>query len=149
MTNLSQYLDDRLEEWADWYNKFSDGGMGYPSVTIEGRLMEMGVIIRVSGSKAGIPENHDAEEMERWICSMYKWKPKLALSVRARYQGDIYKIVNNVLHRVRRLSRISSMGEVAKNMEISVKVLECNLREAKDYLAGHYLETLERKRKAA
>lgn len=149
MMNLSKYLDDRLADWAEWYNRHSDGGLGYPKITLEGKLMELGVIIRMDGNKIYMPENKEAEEMERWICTMYSWKPKLALSVRARFSGEVYKIINGHLARTKVLHRLASVPEIARALDISVKVLECNLREAKDYLAGHFLESLEKKRKVA
>jgi hypothetical protein len=152
MQNLSQYLDERLLDWATWYLKYNDGGMGYPPITIEGKLMKMGVIIRVQGATF-IDENKEAEEMERWICQMYRWKPKLYLAVRAYFLGQIYKIEGNVLQidkeKTRKLTRNPSKAQISEAMRISVKMLEGYLREAKDFLAGHYLESLERQKKAA
>ncbi|MCE3238127.1 MAG: hypothetical protein K0R24_1108 [Gammaproteobacteria bacterium] len=79
------YLDNRLEEWADWLIRYNHHGLGYPSKTIEARLRDEGGVL-ISGT--GIhypPSNERAEEMERLVVELDAHNKQLATVLRVYY----------------------------------------------------------------
>lgn len=88
--DILQYIERRLEEWADWYSRGNNYGLGYPSCSILYRLMKEGHIIRSSGPKP-LPTNEAAEEIESLIKIMAQQNQTMALALRCQYftQGSL------------------------------------------------------------
>ncbi|EFL91398.1 hypothetical protein REG_1696 [Candidatus Regiella insecticola LSR1] len=62
--NFTRYLENRLYQWAEWYSRGNFSGLGYPSCSIEYRIMTEGNVFRLPGSKP-LPIHAAAEEIER------------------------------------------------------------------------------------
>ncbi len=79
------YLEERLNEWADWIVRYNAYGVGYPHKTIEARLREEGGILISGTGQFHPPTNPRAEEIERCLTVLNEQIPKLANAVRAYY----------------------------------------------------------------
>lgn len=81
----AELLEQRLQIWADWYAKYSDGGLGYPKRSIEARLREEGgVLIRGSGLRLP-PSNSTAEVIEKHVQELAQQNLELATALRCHY----------------------------------------------------------------
>lgn len=113
-------LESRLLDWADWYGRNLDHGLGFRNETMEYRLWKHGMCIRGTG-KSDEPENDQAEEFERWVVQLYQWNTVLAEAICARYIEYRYL----------------TMGQIARDkLSISVRVFEDRLSQAKNFLAA-------------
>lgn len=119
-SNLSELLEIRLQDWADWYGKQQDFGMGYPRESLEYKLWRDGVLVRVKGI-APQPDNPYAEEMEMWICLL---------------QRNVGKDVREAICEKYMAPRLMSISKIADKLEISVKTLEYRINTAKKFLLG-------------
>ena len=44
-----KYVEERLQQWAEWYSSGNWYGLGYPSCSIEYRLMTEGILVKATG----------------------------------------------------------------------------------------------------
>src|SRR5688572_24795799 len=82
---ISDYIDDRLREWATWASSGFRLGIGYPPCSLEYRLMIEGHVERGYQGLVPMPEHASAEEMEALLCEMAAQHHKLAQIVRIYY----------------------------------------------------------------
>lgn len=116
--NIDCYVERRLEEWANWYARNIDYGLGYPSRSVEGRLRdEGGVLSKSTGYKREL--NHPAaEEIEALIREMSSYNQELAKAIRVEY------IKNN------------TQANKAKLLAVSLAQFKLYLKMAKAWLSG-------------
>ena len=83
--HMIDYVEQRLEEWADWYCRRDDHGLGYPKQSIEAELMALGgLMIKMTGDYS--PLGHaNAEEIEFHIHALAKQNRVLADTLRSAY----------------------------------------------------------------
>jgi hypothetical protein len=102
-SEIMQHVEDRLNEWAEWFCHGNWYGLGYsPSTTIY-RLMTEGIIVKGAISNM-LPTNENAEEIEALIYEMWKQNEDLANAVRINYltQGSVrHKSKKFSIHRNR------------------------------------------------
>lgn len=82
--SFEKYLQYRLEQWADWYLRGNCYGIGYPSCSLEYRLLWEGHIQRSRGPRP-LPSNEAAEEIEDLVKQMADYNPLLANTLRCQY----------------------------------------------------------------
>jgi hypothetical protein len=117
---IMDYLDQRLIEWADWYLRQNDHGLGYPKKSIEARLMELGgFLIKMTGHYYP-PSHTNAEEIEDYIRELAKQNRILADTLRSAYLG------------------IGTGRQKAKRMQLSYTQFKVYLGMAKQWLAGRF-----------
>lgn len=80
-----KYLEKRLSQWAEWFSHGNWYGIGYPSCTIEYRLMNEGIIARNQYQPKSIPCNKEAEEMELLVKEMAEHNQIMAHAIRCHY----------------------------------------------------------------
>lgn len=74
--SLDEYIKKRFEDWAEWYQKSSIDGLGYPRRNIIARLKEEGgVLINGTGQKPDMI-NHSAEEIEMLLAKLFQQRPQ-------------------------------------------------------------------------
>ncbi len=83
-TLVSEYVQRRLQEWAEWFSRGNFYGLGYPSCSIEYRLMREGSITKHSGSRP-LPCNTEAEEIEKLVKELSEQNNNLAIALRCFY----------------------------------------------------------------
>ena len=81
---LEKYVEYRLQEWARWFSSGRFCGLGFPSRSIEYRLMTEAVIEKCRG-KRPLSCNEEAEEMEKFVKEMSEQNQKMALALRCYY----------------------------------------------------------------
>lgn len=84
--DINDYVESRLEEWAEWYLKHGDFGLGYPWRSIEGRMIDNGGII-IRGIAPEVLCNTEAEEIEHMVQELYRQDEFLARVLREQYFG--------------------------------------------------------------
>lgn len=119
--NIDCYVEHRLEEWANWYARNIDYGLGYPKRSVEGRLLDEGGCLSKSlGYKREL--NHPAaEEIEALIREMSSYNEELAKAIRVEY------IKNN------------TQANKAKLLSVSLAQFKLYLKMAKAWLSGRLL----------
>lgn len=83
-SSFEKYLEDRLEQWADWYVRGNFYGIGYPSCALEYRLLHEGHIQRNPGPRP-MPTNDSAEEIEDLVKQMGEYNQIMAKALRCQY----------------------------------------------------------------
>lgn len=84
---MLDYVEYRLNEWADWYSRGCYAGIGYPNKSTLALLREyQGVVIRMPGAKP-LPTHEQAEEMEGLIKELVLQNERLASVLRENYLG--------------------------------------------------------------
>ena len=113
-----EYLDERIEEWADWVVRLDNHGLGYPHRTLEARLRDEGGVL-ISGTGYYCPPgNERAEEIERFIAELHKRNEELAIALRVYYLETGF-----TKHK-------------AKKIKLSVTQFKIYVRMARMWLAG-------------
>jgi hypothetical protein len=79
-----RYLEERLHQWADWYSRGNFYGLGYPSCSMEYRMMTEGVVTRNTRPKP-LPSNEAAEEIEKLVKEMTEYNQTMANALRWQY----------------------------------------------------------------
>ena len=82
--SFMSYLEERLYQWADWYLRGNFYGLGYPSCSIEHRILLEGCIQRNPGPKP-LPSNEAAEEIEELVKQMAEYNVNMAQALRHQY----------------------------------------------------------------
>lgn len=71
-SELDQYVEERLIEWAEWYKKGGDSGIGFSHRNMLARLREEGGLL-ISGTGAKSLASHPAaEEIEYLVRELAK-----------------------------------------------------------------------------
>ncbi len=116
--NILAYVEHRLEEWADWFSRGCDLGLGYPKQSTVAWLKEnVGILTKAQGSKP-LATHEQAEEMERLIVELALQNPRLARALRQQY-------LNN-----------NNARQKARNMGLSYAHFKVQVDMAKQWLAG-------------
>lgn len=124
------YVEYRLQQWADWYTRGNLYGIGYPSTSTEYRLMTEGNIVRNPGAMLA-PTHDGAEEMEMLVKKMAEQNRLMALVIRCHYfHPDSFRTNSNYLKK---------MG-----VEISYNHFKHYVEMAKQWLIG-YLSSKQNK----
>lgn len=86
--DISKYIENRLQEWADWFIRGNNHGIGYPPESFI-TMLEKGVNIkRKKDFKLPIlPTNESAEEMEKFVVEMSRQNQQMANALRKYYFG--------------------------------------------------------------
>lgn len=79
-----KYIEQRLEQWADWYSRGNWYGLGYPVCSIEYRIMKEGILSKNTGYRS-LPDNKEAEEIEKLVNEMSEYNKIMALAIRCHY----------------------------------------------------------------
>ncbi len=82
--SLLKYLEERLYQWAEWYSSGNCYGLGYPSRSLEYRLLHEGTLSRNPFYKP-MPSNEKAEEIEHWVKEMGQQNNLMASALRCHY----------------------------------------------------------------
>ncbi len=82
---IKMYLEERLNRWAEWYSRNIDNGLGYPSCSLEYRLLKQGTLISSPFSSKPLPSHEEAEETEKWVKEMFKQNKLMASALRCQY----------------------------------------------------------------
>jgi hypothetical protein len=117
---ISEMVEQRLEEWADWILRNNDFGLGYPKQSIEAYLMKYGNVVIQQSNQPGCFTNPRAEEMEMQISLLAKQTRILADALRINYLT------------------IGTLQEKAKKINKSPAQLKIYLSMAKQWLAGRF-----------
>ena len=112
------YIHTRLCVWARWVVKCTTQGLGYPSKSVEGRLVQDGGVLPKSTAPLLCPTNPDAEEVDVLINELGCYDAALVDAIKLKYLGR------------------NSFYQEAKLRNIPLPTLKNNLRRAKDWLAG-------------
>lgn len=83
-SSFAQYLENCLEEWADWYLRGNFYGLGYPKCTLEYRASREDHTQPMGGSKP-LPVNQAAEEIEELVKQMAEYNFNMAEALRCQY----------------------------------------------------------------
>jgi hypothetical protein len=97
----TRFVENRLNEWAEWVSHGNWYGIGYSACSIVYRLMTEGIIIKSTAPQIH-PNNEEAEEMEALICELWKQNNDLANAIRIHYlySGSIrHKAKKFLIHR--------------------------------------------------
>lgn len=102
LRSSNKELENRLQEWADFYLRDSNG-LGYPSINTLGVLQRDGGILgRGHGAKYP-PENLRAQEVEEWVSELAKSNLKFyqvaARVLRKRYLFSSPNVTDEALAR--------------------------------------------------
>jgi hypothetical protein len=81
---FSEYVESRLQEWAEWFSHDNWYGLGYPRRNILHRLMTEG-LVGMSIYSNYLPNNKNAEEIEALISEMSKQNKNMAYALRIHY----------------------------------------------------------------
>ncbi|WP_347251573.1 hypothetical protein [Legionella sp.] len=75
---ILQYINSRLEEWADWARLGANLGIGYPRCAIEYRMMTEGHVMRRYSGLTPMPTHPSAEEVEQLVREMAALNRKMS-----------------------------------------------------------------------
>jgi hypothetical protein len=84
--NYLDYVEQRLEHWANWFSRYHDDGSGYKSYTRAYVLILLRTMIQRSPNTQ-LPYDEDAEEIEDIISDMAKYDEKMAKVLCTQYIG--------------------------------------------------------------
>ena len=85
--DLMSYVEQRLDEWAEWSLRRFDAGLGYPKQSLLYQLLLYGQGLSHVKGPLALPVNAPAEEMEEMIHRLKKSCPFLAEVLIERYLG--------------------------------------------------------------
>lgn len=96
-SKVDWYVNFRLKKWAAWSIKCINAEIGYPSRSVEGRLMDDGGILSKSSAPFYGFSNEECEEIEAYINELVLYKPKFARALKLKYfskniKNDLEKI---------------------------------------------------------
>lgn len=115
---IDYYVHERLQQWARWHTKCMQNGLGYPPLSVEGRLQRDGGVLPKSTAPLHLPSNPDAEEVDELMNALGQYDMTLAEAIKIQY------LERDTLH------------YAAKLRKIPLPTLKNNLRLAKVWLAG-------------
>lgn len=82
--NYMRHIEERLYQWADWYSRGNFYGLGYPSCSIEYRIMTEGIVSRSTAPRA-LPTHEAAEEIEALVKEIANYHEIMANALRCHY----------------------------------------------------------------
>ncbi len=85
MDTMQEYVEFRLEQWADWYLRGNDSGIGYPRKNILQRFLEGGGVFVRGSTHQGFVSNSQAEEIEWIVKELAAQNRKLSDALRIQY----------------------------------------------------------------
>jgi len=118
MNKENQYVDQRLQAWADWYTRGLSLGLGYPPKNLLVRLKETGGLRVKSTGQAPLLSHPKAEEIEQLVCQLAQQYRFLANTLREYYCGE------------------GMMSQKAKRLDMSYRQFKHCVDKAKMWLAG-------------
>jgi hypothetical protein len=112
------YVKERLIEWADFFGRLQIS-IGYPPLSIEGRLMrDGGVLPRSTKSPHDpMPSNPKAEEIEALWKELHTELPKTAKAIKAKYFAPHY----------------ATRTEIARKMKVSIRVFQKRVKAGEEW----------------
>lgn len=116
--DMTDYIESRLIEWAEWYLRDDDHGLGFPKKSIEAHLMELGGLLIKTTGYYYPPSHANAEEIEAYIRELAQQNRMLAETLRSAYLW------------------IGTGKQKAKRMRVSYTQFKVYLGMAKQWLAG-------------
>lgn len=120
-SDMDCYVEHRLQEWANWYARSLDNGLGYPKRSVEGRLLdEGGFLSKSSGYKRELT-HPAAEEIEVLIREMSSYNKDLAQAIRIEY------------------IKYNTQACKAKSLSVSLTQFKLYLKMAKAWLSGRLI----------
>ncbi len=111
------YIKERCYQWADWYIRGNYYGLGFPSCSLEYRLLKEGFMRRMR-SLPILQTNEGAEEIEKLVAKMSEQNYQMALVLRCHYFAS------------------GSLRRQAKYLQISHTKFKYLLDMAHQWLAG-------------
>lgn len=118
-------LERRLSEWGKWYVNYVTGVLGYPPMSIEGRIRTDGGILSKGTKLPEPPLNSDAEEMDELINALQINYPAYAKAIKLRYTS------------LNGLEFFANLELFIKNrLDVSLRTYTNNIRLGKMWLAG-------------
>lgn len=121
---VDAYLESRLQEWAEWLKTGNSLSMGYPRQSVSALIMEGKSIGNKGNFYKPIEINEIAEEIEKLVNEMARYKPLMAKVLRTHY---LYQL---------------SLRRSAKKLNISYGQYNLYVQMAKQWLLGRCV-TLE------
>jgi len=118
MKNTEQYLENRLQVWADWYTRSLSLGLGYPPKNLMAKLQETGGLPLRSNGQSPILSHPQAEEIEKLVCQLSEQYRFLADTLREFYCGE------------------GLMTQKAKRLKMSYPQFKICVDKAKMWLTG-------------
>jgi len=118
MSDNSQYVERRLQTWADWYSHGCGFGLGYPSKNLMANLQEMGGLLIKSSGETSLPVNTCAEEIEKLVIELAQCYRCLADALREYYLGE------------------GTMTQKAKRLNMSRSQFKICVDKAKMWISG-------------
>src|SRR5947209_3669897 len=115
---MEYYIETRLQEWANWYIRGSDGGLGYPRRSIEGKLIDNGGCIIRNYQSYRMDINPSAEETEKLLAEMSQYNKSLSKAVKYEYMET------------------GTQSFKASKLGVSLAQFKLNLKIAKAWLVG-------------
>lgn len=86
------FVDRMLKRWGKWAVSTLEFGLGYPSRSVEGRLLDGGGLLVKSTAKPQIIYDDESEKIEKLLNELGAYKPQLALSLKLKYTSqDLHK----------------------------------------------------------
>lgn len=118
--DVSKYIENRLQDWADWFIRGNNYGIGYPPESFI-TMLEKGITVKRKGSAklSVLPTNESAEEIEKFVVEMSRQNHQMADVLRKYYFG-----------------REPTIQLKAKSFGISEPKFKILLRMARQWLAG-------------
>lgn len=112
------YVEYRLQQWAEWFSRGNCYGIGYPSSSIEHRLMREGTLTRNKYAKQVLICHEDAEEIEKLVKEMASYNNRMSTVLRCHYFSN------------------GGLRDKAKQLEISHTQFKYYVDMAKQWLSG-------------
>ena len=76
------YIEARLTRWAEWHTKENELGLGYPSRSLEYRLLHEGIVMRSSHSLAtSVHCQRPVEEVEALMEELSRYHHPMAIAL--------------------------------------------------------------------
>jgi hypothetical protein len=118
LESMDNYVEERLVEWARWYTRGNNGGLGYPKTSSITMFMQGKTISKAKRTAKPLPTHERAEEIESFINEMHAHKPLMASAIRLHYLDHL------------------SLRRNAGNLRISHSQFKSYISMGKQWLAG-------------
>lgn len=83
-----EYTRQRLKEWGYWCNRIITMGLGYPNMSMEGKLIASGGVIIKATNPSLIPQNTEAEEINHLVNMLGNINQKQAYIINIHYTSN-------------------------------------------------------------
>lgn len=85
---VDDYVNLRLIDWAKWYNQANKIRLGYPTRSIEWKILHEGIVHQRQRGPELVETNPAAEEIEEMLMLMAKQDNLMAAVIRKEYTLD-------------------------------------------------------------